>query len=211
MSALEFLLLAPVTLFLIVSPIATVPTFLAMTPGNTRQERSRMARTACIAAGGILLFASLFGAQAMKALGISFPAFQVAGGLLLFFIAFDMLQAKDSIKVITREESQEGAEKDDIAITPLAIPLLSGPGAISATILLTNRAEGLLQHAILYGSIAAVMIATFFILHLSSVGARWLSPLLLKVTKRLMGLLLAAMAVQFVINGLTVLGIIAAS
>jgi multiple antibiotic resistance protein len=109
----------------------------------------------------------------------------------------------------TREETDAGAEKEDIAITPLAVPMLAGPGAISTVILLHSRAgDDWVKHAMLFGCIAVVSAATYIIFALSAQGARWLSPIVLRLTTRIMGLLLAAIAMQFLINALRDLKIV---
>jgi len=135
-------------------------------------------------------------------LGVTLPAFQVAGSLLLLSIAFDMLHAKRSAVQETREETEAGVSKDDIAITPLGVPMLAGPGAISTSLILMNQAQNLAQKLALLVSIAVVTGVSYGILRLSAQGARWLSPLALTILTRLMGLLLAAVAVQFALNGL---------
>ena len=202
MSHLEYALLAIVTLLAIVSPVSTAPMFLAMTPDDTREARARMARLACITVAIVLIVFAAFGAFLLKTLGITIAAFQTAGGILLLLIALDMLQAKESSRKISHEERQAGAEKEDIAITPLAVPLLAGPGAISSSILLASRADGWVQHSILYAAILLVALATFWVLRLAATGANWLNPLFLRASTRLMGLVLAALAVQFIFNGL---------
>ncbi|KAF0095260.1 MAG: hypothetical protein E1N59_1306 [Puniceicoccaceae bacterium 5H] len=208
MTALEFLLLAPVSLFVISGPISAVPLFLAITPDNTPHERVYMARVACIVAGCVLLAFAVLGEVIFRAMGITIPAFQVAGGVLLFLIALDMLKAEESRRQITPEESAYAARRDDIAVTPLAVPLLAGPGGISTAVLLQSQATTWLHMTILYVSVVLVMCVTFLVLRLSSHGVRWLNPLLLRVSRRLMGLILAAMAVQFVFNGLQSSGLL---
>lgn len=209
MSLIEYAVLALATLFAIVSPISTAPIFLAITPDDTSEARSRMAKLACTILAIVLILFAIAGTFLLRTLGITISAFQAAGGILLLLIALDMLQAKDSSRKISREESQAGAEKEDVAITPLAVPLLAGPGAISTAILLANRAEGWAQRIALYGAIIIVSFATFLILKFASRGVQWLNPIFLRVTTRLMGLLLAALAVQFIFNGLLGSGLIA--
>ncbi|HTD67013.1 MAG TPA: MarC family protein, partial [Candidatus Limnocylindria bacterium] len=139
---------------------------------------------------------------------IKLPAFQIAGGIVLLLIALDMLHAQRSRVQETREETAAGAAKDDIAVTPLAIPMLAGPGAISTSILLHNRADRFAQEVCLCVAILLVGAVTYVILHLSAHGARWLSPIVMRITTRIMGLLLAAVAVQFIVDALaTLLGI----
>jgi multiple antibiotic resistance protein len=130
------------------------------------------------------------------------PAFQIAASIVLLIIALDMLRVQRSRLQHTTEETQAGTEKTDIAITPLAIPMLAGPGAISTTILLQNEAKTIPEHAALYGCIVAVALATYLIFRLAVRGARWLNPIVMSIAIRVMGLLLAAIAVQFMLDGI---------
>lgn len=201
MGLLEFSLLAFVTLFVIVEPISIAPVFLAMTEGNSREERAKMVTLACTIMLFVLLLFAVAGAQVLDFLGISVAAFQTAGGILLLLIALDMLQAQPSRGKISPEESDEGTLKEDVAVTPLAVPLLAGPGAISTVILLANQAEGWNFRFALYGAIVLVSVVSFLVLRLANRGASWLNPLFLRVVTRLAGLLLAALAVQFIFDG----------
>jgi multiple antibiotic resistance protein len=202
----EFTLLALSSLFVIVDPIAIVPTFLAMTPNEPAAGRIRMARLACVVMVIVLMVFAMLGTRVLEFLGITLPAFQIAGSIVLLLIALDMLRAQRSRVKETREEKAAGAEKDDIAITPLAIPMLAGPGAISTVILLHNRARDFVQTIALLGVIAIVGAITYLVLHLSSHGARRLNPIAMRIIERIMGLLLAAIAVQFMVNGVTEIG-----
>src|SRR5258706_10339221 len=142
----EYILLAASSLFVIVDPMATVPAFLAMTPTDTPEQRTRMAGLACCVMAGVLIVFAVAGKMIFKVLGITMPAFQIAASIVLLLVALDMLRAQRSRVQETREETAAGTEKNDIAITPLAIPMLAGPGAISTAILLQNRAVNLAQH-----------------------------------------------------------------
>jgi len=199
---LHYALLAFGSLFVIVDPFATVPAFLAMTPRDTPEQRIRMARLASCVMAGVLLVFAVAGKIIFKYLGITMPAFQIAASIVLLIVALDMLRAQRSRVQETSEETLAGAEKADIAITPLAVPMLAGPGAISTAIVLQTKAVGVAQHAALYGCIVAVAAASYLILRAAAHGARWLNPLFMKIITRIMGLLLAAVAVQFLINGL---------
>lgn len=200
MSFLEYTLLAFSSLFVIVDPLATVPAFLAMTPTDTPEQRIRMANLACWVLAGVLLGFAFAGQFIFRFLGITMPAFQFAASIVLLLVAMDMLRAQRSRVQETSEETAAGAEKTDIAIAPLAIPMLAGPGAISTAILLHNQAETVVQQGALAGCIIAVAFASYVILRLSARGARWLSPIALSITTRIMGLLLAALAIQFMLN-----------
>lgn len=199
---IEYTLLAFGSLFVIVDPFATVPAFIAMTPRDTPEQRIRMARLASIVMAAVLLIFAVAGKIIFKLLGITMPAFQIAASIVLLIVALDMLRAQRSRVVETSEETHAAAEKSDIAITPLAVPMLAGPGAISTVILLQSRAVDISQHVSLYLSIGAVSFMSYLIFRVSARGAQWLNPIALKITTRIMGLLLAAVAVQFMINGM---------
>ena len=202
MTPIEYGVLAFSSLFVIVDPIATVPAFLAMTSRYTLAQRLRMARVACLVAFMILSGFALAGQWLFSLLGISLAAVQVAGALVLLLVALDMLRAQRSPVQETAAETAEGAAKDDIAITPLAVPMLAGPAAISTIILLDAQASSWLSRGILLACVGLVGLASYGILALGTSGAKWMSPLAEKIITRLMGLLLAALAVQFLFNGL---------
>lgn len=199
---LEYILLAASSLFVIVDPLAVVPAFLAMTPNDTAEQRIRTARLACCVAAGVLLLFSVAGQLVFKVMGITMPAFQIAASILLLIVALDMVRAQRSRVQETREETKAGTEKMDVAVTPLAIPMLAGPGAISTTILLQNEARDIPQHIALYGCIVAVALVSYLILRISARSTRWLNPIVMNITIRIMGLLLAAVAIQFMLNAI---------
>ena len=206
---LEYILLAASSLFVIVDPLAVVPAFLAMTPNDSTAARVRTARLACMVATGALLVFTLAGRQIFALLGVTLPAFELAGSLLLLRIAFDMLYAVRPGSQETAEEVAAGAAKDDIAISPLGVPMLAGPGAISTVLILATRAETWLNYGILMGCIVAIGAVSYGVLHLGARGASFLNPLLLKLVTRLMGLVIAAIAVQFAFNALAESGLFA--
>jgi len=198
----QFTLLAAGSLFVIVDPVAAVPAFLAMTPADTPAQRVKMARLACVVSAIVLLTFAIAGKHIFRFLGITMPAFQIAASIVLLIVALDMLRAQRSRVQETNEETVAGAEKTDIAITPLAVPMLAGPGAISTAILLQNQARGLLQRGLLYLVILGVCLASYLILRFAAHGTRFLSPIAMKILSRIMGLLLAAVAIQFMLNAL---------
>ena len=198
----EYILLAASSLFVIVDPLAVVPTFLAMTPSDTPESRIRMAGLACCVMAGVLIVFAAAGKLIFQFLGITMPAFQIAASIVLLLVALDMLRAQRSRVNETAEEKAAGVEKTDIAITPLAVPMLSGPGAISTAILLQQQAADAVQSAALYVCILLVSFSSYLILRISARGARWLSPIATSITVRIMGLLLAAVAIQFMLNAI---------
>lgn len=203
MRLLEYTFFAFASLFVIVDPLAIIPAYLAMTARDTPSTKSRMAFLACTVAAGVLMVFGLLGKWIFRMLGITMAAFQIAGSALLFRIALDMLYANRSRDRETDEEVEAGVAKDDIAITPLGVPMLAGPGAISTALILVGQARGVAQHVALVLCIVAVTGLSYAILRLASSGSRWLNPLALKLVTRIMGLLLAAVAVQFVLDALT--------
>jgi multiple antibiotic resistance protein len=207
MGLIEYTLLAFGSLFAIVDPIALVPAFLTMTARDSRASQVRAARLACAVAAGVMIAFVLCGQWIFKLLGVTLPAFQIAGSVLLFLIALDMLYAKRTPARETVEEVEAGVEKDEIAITPLGVPMLAGPGAISAVLILRGQAQGWPQYVALLVCIGLVCLAGYLILRFAVVGAHRVSPLILKLTARLMGLLLASVAVQFALNALRQLGV----
>lgn len=196
----EYILLAGSSLFVIVDPLATVPAFLTMTPNDTPEQRLRTAKVACCVMAAVLLLFSVAGTALFKIFSITMPAFQMAASIVLLIIALDMLKVQRSRMQETHEEKVAGTEKSDIAVTPLAIPMLAGPGAISTTILLQNEAHTIPQHIALYGCIVIVSLATYLIFRIAVRSARWLNPIAMSISIRIMGLLLAAIAVQFMLN-----------
>jgi multiple antibiotic resistance protein len=162
-----------------------------------------MARLASIVAGCVLVVFVIVGQGLFKVLGITMSAFKIAGSIVLLLIAMDMLRAQRSAVLETNEETEAGAQKDDIAITPLAIPMLAGPGAISTVVLLNSEARSFEYKLSLIGCIGLVCLVTYWILKLAAVhGARFFTPIAMKLTTRIMGLLLAALAIQFILDGI---------
>jgi multiple antibiotic resistance protein len=202
MTLTEYALFAFSSLFVIVDPVAAVPAFVAMTSRDTVSQRLRMARVACLVMVGLLTGFALVGQSLLHLLGITLPAIQVAGALVLLLVALDMLRAQRSAVQETAEETAAGSSKEDIAITPLAVPMLAGPAAISTVILLEAQATTWAHRGMLLACLALVGLASYVIFALGATGAKWLSPIADRIITRLMGLLLAALAVQFIFNGL---------
>jgi multiple antibiotic resistance protein len=206
-SLIEYILLTSSALFIAVNPLAVVPAFLAMTHNDSAEVRARIAVRACFAAGAVLAVFALAGTWILRCFGLSLPAIEIAGSIVLMIVALDMIQARITATQETREETLAGAEKESIALMPLAVPMLADPGAISTTLIMLNKAATPEQKAAFYISLAAVIAAAFATLRLSVHGARRLSPIAQKMMGRLMGLLLCAMAVQFGINALKQMGV----
>jgi multiple antibiotic resistance protein len=196
----RFALVTFTSMLFIVDPIAAVPTYLVITQDETRPERQRTARRACIAMTVLLVVFAATGTLLFRAFGITLPAFRTAGGLILWFVAMDMLRGERRTQE-GREELLEGQIKEDVALTPLAIPMLAGPGAISTVIVLSGQAHGLLESGVVYGSIVLTGIVSFFALRVGEPLLGRLGKTGIRVVTRVMGLILAAVAAQFVLSG----------
>ncbi len=196
-------LVALSAIFVVVDPFAAVPFFLAMTSDQSEVQRRETARRASIGAWLILTAFGLLGALLFRLLGISIPAFKLAGGLLLLLIAIDMLRTAPSPARITAPEVEAGQVKDDVAIVPLAMPLLAGPGSIATVIVLMGRVQprqwwnGL---PVLV-AVALVSAVTYFTLSAATRVERVLSRTGMNILERVAGMLLAAIALQFMIDG----------
>ena len=203
---LDFAISALLTLFVVVDPVGLTPTFLAITHGLPRAARRSVALRASLIAGAVLVGTALIGDWLFRMLGISLAAFRIAGGLLLFSIAFEMLFG---VRMRREGEAAEQALEEhvrNVAAFPLAIPLLAGPGAITATVLLAGRADGnLIRLGVLLAVVALVAVACFVAFIFAGQIGRLLGMTGNIVLSRLLGVLLAALAVQFVVDGIRAL------
>lgn len=192
-----------VLFFVVVEPITLVPMFAALTDGTDEAWRRRMAARAVVISGLVLLLFALAGAWFIRIMGISIDAFRIAGGVMLFLIALEMVFARESGTRTTREEQQEARQRTDISVFPLAFPFIAGPGAL-AIVLLTFGAAGLqpLLTAGLVVVVVLVLAITWALLRLTPVVMRVMGVTGAHVVSRLAGVVLAALAVQFVIDGL---------
>lgn len=197
----QFALVTFTSVLFIVDPIAAVPTYLVITQLESPLERRRTARRACIAMTVLLIFFGATGTLLFRAFGITLPAFRTAGGLILWFVAMDMLRGERRTQE-GREELDEGQAKEDVAFTPLAIPMLAGPGAISTVIVIAGQARGLMENVIVYGAIALTGAISYLSLRLGEPLLGRLGKTGIRVVTRIMGLILAAVAVQFVFSGI---------
>jgi multiple antibiotic resistance protein len=208
----ETLLIALTTFFATIGPADLALVFAALTHKNTAVERRALALRGILVATGILLFFAVFGNALLGVFGITLPALKTAGGLLLFLISVDMVFARHSGATgTTSEEEAEARTRDDISVFPLAMPLIAGPGAISATILLVSGAAGDQL------KIAAVIVAMLLILALSYLAMLVAIPIQrlvgltgLSVVSRIVGVLLAALSVQFIFDGVKASGLLGA-
>jgi multiple antibiotic resistance protein len=200
MDLLQFALITFTSVLFIVDPIAVVPTYLVITRDETPVQRRRTALRACIAAALLLIAFGLAGKFIFQILGITMPAFRIAGGAILWIVAMDMLQAKRSTQE-SAPEIEEGRVKEDVALTPLAMPMLAGPGAISTIMVLAGQARTLPQSIVVYLSIVLTTAVCWLTLRLGERLMTRMGQTGIRVMTRIMGLLLAALAAQFVLTG----------
>jgi multiple antibiotic resistance protein len=197
---IEFALVTFTSVLFIVDPIAVVPSYLVVTRSETAAQRAATARRACIAAAFLLVAFATGGTLVFRLFGITLPAFRIAGGLILWLVAMDMLRAQRSTQE-SGPELTEGEVKEDTALTPLAMPMLAGPGAISTVMVLAAQARTMPQKLIVYASIIATAFASWLALRVGERLVQRMGQTGIRVMTRIMGLLLAAIAVQFVISG----------
>jgi multiple antibiotic resistance protein len=197
----EFLI-AFSTLFAIVDPITLAGPFLAMTANESTASRKNTAFRAVGISTVVLLVCIFAGQKLLDLLGITLPAFQIAGGILLFVVAFDMIYGHPHKNQQTEEEEAEGKVKDDVAVFPLAIPLIAGPGAIASILLLSHRAHGMMAYATLILAILLVMVLSLIVLLLSERVQKIFGQIGINTLSRIMGMVLASLAVQFVVSAI---------
>ncbi|MCC4771911.1 NAAT family transporter [Methanosarcina sp. DH2] len=190
------------SIFVVVSPISGVVTFISLTSKMTRKEKNDVAKKAVVLACIIALSFAITGSMILKLFSISVDSLRVAGGLLLFSIAFDMMHAKVSRESITEEEISQSQEREDIWVFPIGLPLLTGPGTISTVIVLMGVADGVQQKAIVLISIISTFILCLFIFLFSRRIHKFIGYNGMLVFTRLMGLLLAALAVDLTATGI---------
>ncbi len=191
-------------IFAIVDPFGYVPIFISMTADNTDARRRQMLKKACVAAFVVLVLFTLLGNRILGFFGISIPALQISGGLILLVIGFEMVKVLPVAEKLTPTEEVEGVEKEDISIIPLAIPMLSGPASMATVVVLSSQSQHWLDYVAIVVSIIITLLITYLILMHATRIMALLGVTGLKVMTRIMGLLLCAMAVQYVINGYVV-------
>ncbi len=195
---MSFYITAFVTLFVVIDPIGLAPIFIALTHDMDNARRNRVGQWALIVAFVLLLVFGLAGERILATIGISLPAFRIAGGILLLLTAFDMLFERRT----ERREGQTATEADDPSVFPLAIPLLAGPGSMATMILLAGQGEGVGHMVMINLVMASVLGIAFLLFRLANPLARALGRTGIMVVTRLLGMLLAALSVQFIIDGL---------
>ena len=206
----RFSVLALSSIFFLVDPFAAIPSFLAITESADAARRKRMARKAAITCFIVLTSFALAGQLIFRMFGITLPAFEIAGGLILLLIGLDMLEARRSPTQEAQGDTEEAAAKEDAGIVPLGIPMLAGPGAISSVMVLVGPIPSIFhwQMGAVLGSIGITCIVSYLVLAGAGRVRRVLGETGIRILVRIMGLLLVALAMQFFVNGLTDLGII---
>jgi len=200
------LITAFATLFVIIDPIGLLPLFVALTQGMDAKQRRAIALRASAISVGVLLLFGLLGEAVLGFVGISMPAFRIAGGVLLFLTALDMLFERRTKR---REDQAEEEDRPDPSVFPLAVPLMAGPGAIASMILLTGQTEGnLAMTAATFGVMVLVILIAFLLFLAGTPLERALGKTGINVVTRLLGMLLAALAVQFILDGLADFGFV---
>jgi len=202
----NFIVVTFLALFFTIDAIGITPVFVALTANSTTGHKKRMIKTGIMVSSIILFIFAFTGASVLKTLGISLPAFRIAGGILLLLLSIDMVMAKSSsaIRSETEEEREEALNKEDISVFPLAIPLLSGPGAITMIILFMKQTEGdVLRQLIVLTALGINMLICFVILNSSTIISKFLGKIGINVLNRIFGILLTALSCQFFIDGIS--------
>ena len=199
----ELFVSAFLTLAVIIDPPGCAPIFAGLTKGTDAAHRRRMAIRSALVAWCILVFFALLGEPLLRTLGISLSAFRLAGGIMLFMIALDMVFEKRTERREERAREIEGTpEAEDISVFPMAIPMIAGPGSIASIMLLSARAQGTIEQVLVLSAMTAVIVLTLIALLLAGPLMRLIGAKLEAMITRILGVILAALAVQFVLDGL---------
>ena len=206
--SIQFFIVALTSVFFLVDPFAALPTFLVIAADADHAERRRLAMKASITCFIVLTAFALMGSLIFRFFGITLPAFEIAGGIILILMGLEMLQARRSATHETPGEREEGVAKEDAGIIPLGIPMLAGPGAISTVMVLMGPSPGWWRGTIVLTAITITVTLSYLILAAADRVRQFLGETGIRILMRLMGLLLVAIAVQFIVNGLTELGLV---
>lgn len=200
---MRFAATAIATALTIIDPVGMIPMAVSATAGDPREKRERIVDRAVLVAAAVILVAGLAGRQILDYLGITLPAFTIAGGVLLLLIAIDMLFARKTGAKRTDEEERAAAEEEDPAVFPLAVPMIAGPGTIATVLLLVNLTHGDRgRMAIVFAAFAFALLVTWLCMRAAVSLLHRLGKTGIQVVTRLLGIILAALAVQFILNGL---------
>ena len=189
-----------VAIFIIVDPVGLLPLFIALTHNYSKKRIERTVQLACLTAAFILIIFAFAGNIILEIFGVTIPAFRIAGGIIVFIVALEMLQAKRTRLKTTPEEEEKGLEQEEVGIVPIGIPMLAGPGAITTVVVFTSSSQEYTYITVV--AIILTLLLTFFILKQAVFIHRILGPTGLNIFTRLMGLILAVISIQFVIDGI---------
>lgn len=199
---LKFAVVALSAVFFVIDPLANVPMFLSITAGDPPDQRRRTAFRAALATWITLCVFALAGGVIFRAFGISLGAFKIAGGIMLLLMSIDMMRAQPSPTRTTEEEQAEGRKREDVAIFPLAVPMLAGPGAIATVMVLMSRADWQPVPTIaVFLAVTITCVIAWLLMRWASSADKYLPKTVLRAFERIMGLLLAAVAVEFIAGG----------
>ena len=202
---IELFVSAFVTLFVIIDPPGCAPIFASLTSGASKADRRAMAVRSAMIAAAILLFFAVLGEDLLDALGISLAAFRIAGGIMLFLIALEMVFEKRTQRREQRaSEINATPEQEDISVFPMAIPMIAGPGSIASVMLLMARSDGVQGSLVVLGAMFAVLLLTLLALLAAGPIMRFLGNKIEAMITRILGVILAALAAQFVIDGISI-------
>jgi multiple antibiotic resistance protein len=199
---IELFVSALVTFFVVIDPPGCAPIYASLTTGADAAHRRAMAIRAVVVAALILLVFALFGEKLLGALGISLDSFRIAGGIMLFLIALEMVFEKRTQRREERAKEVMEAPVEDVSIFPMAIPMIAGPGSIASTMLMMARSEGIEASLVVLGALGLILLLTLVALLLAGPMMRLLGHRVETVVTRLLGVILAALAAQFVIDGI---------
>lgn len=198
----ELFISALATLFVVIDPPGCAPIYSSLTAGASAQQRRSMAIRSVLVAAAVLLFFAFLGKGMLAALGISLDAFRIAGGILLFLIASEMVFEKRTERRNTRAQEVASKEIEDVSVFPMAIPMLAGPGSIASVMLLTSQANGWAERSVVLAALAIVLALTLLALLTAGPLMRLLGEKIEAMITRLLGVILAALAAQYVIDGI---------
>ena len=196
-----FFLTSFVSLFVIVNPFSATSVFLAISQGDSKAKKKRMVKRAAVFSFIILVVFVLFGSYILNFFSITVDAFRIAGGIIISGIGWKMIKAEREY-LPTKEEKQDATDKEDVSIVPLAVPMLSGPGSITTSIVLASKAASLMELSVLIVAILVICIISYLILVKSDMISEYFGEVGMRVADRLMGLIVLVVGVQFIINGL---------
>lgn len=198
---LSFLLLSFSSLFTLINPIGITPILLSITDGQNDIEYKKLVQKGILTAGIVLIIFTLMGNLIFKFYGITIHAFMIGGGILFLRNSFDMIDSKVSRESSTPMETKEATKKEDISITPIGIPLIAGPGAITSVMLLSSQANTLLDKCLIHINIFITLLITYFILILGKKISKKIGTTGIRIIQRIMGIVLLVISIQFIING----------